>query len=235
MDQSSIPRIFIGFDKAETVASYVLAHSIQRQASGPVNITFLNRRILPFFTRKRGELDSTDFSISRFLVPYLCGYEGWALFIDCDMIALADVYEIWAQRNDDYAVRVVKHPAYFPKEEIKFLGNQQTAYNKKNWSSVMFFNNRRCKDLTLKLVNSAPGLHLHRFEWLAGDHLIGSLPKEWNVLIGVQDIPEFPKLLHYTSGGPYFPEYRNCQCSDLWFEELRDMLHVETGDLQYLV
>ncbi len=231
---SDFPRIFIGFDTNETVAAYTLAHTLQIHASSPISITFINRKSIPFFTRKRGELDSTDFSISRFLVPYLCGYEGYAIFMDSDMICLGDITEIWAHRNDNYAVRAVKHDEYLPKEEIKFLGNIQTAYNKKNWSSFMLFNNAKCTALDLYTVNTAHGLYLHRFEWLESEALIGNLPKSWNILIGVDEIPDFPKNLHYTSGLPCHPGYRQGQCADTWFEYLRDMLEAAEGDMSYL-
>lgn len=231
---NNFPRVFIGFDTHETIAAYVLAHTIQNNASSPVNIIFINRKSIPFFTRKRGELDSTDFSISRFLVPYLCDYEGYAIFMDCDMVCLGDITEIWAHRNNDYAVRAVKHDFYVPKEEIKFLGNIQTTYSKKNWSSFMLFNNAKCRALDLHTINTAHGLYLHRFEWLENDSLIGNLPKEWNILLGVDNVPEFPKNLHYTSGLPCHSGYRQSQCADIWFEHLRDMLEASEGDMSYL-
>jgi lipopolysaccharide biosynthesis glycosyltransferase len=141
-------RWFIGFDKDETVASYVLEHSIQTKSSIPVSFTHLNRDTLRgLFKRKRTETESTDFSISRFLVPYLCNFEGWAIFSDCDAVVTEDVAKLWAWRDDRYSVRVVKHN-YVPKEEVKFLGKQQLKYEKKNWSSVILFNNSKCKFLT---------------------------------------------------------------------------------------
>lgn len=233
--KDSIPKIFIGYDRNEKVAAYVLAHSIQRQASRPVSITFLNRQSLSEFTRPRGEFDSTDFSISRFLVPYLCDYNGFALFLDCDMVCLGDICELWACRDRTFMVQVVKHAPYTPKEEIKFLGNVQTGYSFKNWSSVMLFNNARCGGLTPAVLNKAEGLYLHQFNWSDYADWIGELPKEWNVLVGVQDIPEHPKLLHYTQGGPYFQQFKNCQCADLWFEEFRDMIYANTGNFHLLI
>ena len=220
-------RIFIGYDEKEKLAYHVLSHSIQRRSSIPLSICPLNRATLrAVFDRPRGSYESTDFSISRFIVPYLCDYDGWALFMDCDMLCLGDIAEFagYASLMEKYAtaVRVVKHE-YKPSVDIKFLGQAQTTYEKKNWSSVMLFNNHLCRSLTPEHVHKAPGLALHRFEWI--DPLkVGDLPKEWNYLVGEPNqTPNRPKLIHYTSGGPWFPEYAACEYSDAWRFELKDM------------
>ena len=161
------------------------------------------------FTRKRDPLQSTDFSMSRFLTPYLSNYQGWSLFTDCDMIMRDDIAKLWQLRDDRYAVMCVQHD-YVPKDTEKFLGEKQTKYQKKNWSSVILFNNSKCKALTPDYVNTATGLELHQFKWLQGDHLIGALPAKWNHLVGEYAPNPDAALVHYTLGGPYFDEYRNC-------------------------
>lgn len=217
---------FIGFDKDESVAAYVLAHSIQSRSSIPVSITFLNRDNLKgLFKRNRSEFESTDFSISRFLVPYLCGYEGWAVFTDCDAIVKDDPAKLWAWRDDKYSTMVVKHN-YHPEEETKFLGRQQIKYTKKNWSSVILFNNSKCKSLSLDYVNHASGLDLHQFKWLESEDLIGDLPSHWNHLVG-HDKCDKPSLIHFTSGGPYFKQFENCEFSSDWMLELGKMQEVK--------
>ena len=125
--------------------------------------------------RPRGEHDSTEFSNARFMVPALCNYDGWAIFMDCDMLMLDDIGNLWDLRDDDYAVMCVHHD-HVPKEETKFLGQPQTKFEKKNWSSVMLMNCAKCSALTPEYVNEATGLALHRFQWLDGDHLIGEIP-----------------------------------------------------------
>src|SRR3990167_3020166 len=138
-------RIFIGYDPREAVAFNVLAHSIQSRATRPVAITPLMLSQLDgLMWRERHNLQSTDFSFSRFLVPHLCGFEGWALFMDCDMLVLDDIAQLWDLRDDRFAVQCVKHE-HVPPEQKKFLGQAQTRYEKKNWSSVMLFNNPRCR------------------------------------------------------------------------------------------
>ena len=212
-------RIFIGFDPRETVAYHVLVQSLIEHASLPLTITPLALpHLATVLTRPRDPLQSSDFAFSRFLTPYLSHYAGWSLFLDCDMVVMRDIGELWRLRDESYAVQVVKHH-HVPAETQKFLGQAQTRYAKKNWSSVVLFNNARCLALTPEYVNRASGLELHQFKWLASDAEIGALPAPWNFLVGydagaVDDIA----LLHYTSGGPYFSAYRDCAHAAAWFK-----------------
>lgn len=215
-------QIFIGFDERETVAFHVLAHSIYKRSSVPVLITPLRRETLEgFYSRERGKHDSTDFAITRFLVPYLCNYQGYGLFMDCDMLCLTDIsnmpFSPWA------AVSVVKHD-YVPSSTHKFMNQKQTVYPKKNWSSVMMFNNAECKVLTPEYVETAPGLDLHQFKWCR-ETQIADLPKTWNWLV---DEPGYQgsdaNILHFTKGTPCFDDYKDCTASDLWYSERNEMM-----------
>lgn len=220
-------RVFIGFDPREDVAFSVLAHSIHRRSSQPVAIAPVTLSQLgDVYRRARNPLQSTEFSFSRFLTPYLCGYEGWAVFMDCDMLVLDDIAKLWALRDEAYAVQVVKH-VHVPKEDVKFLGAVQTKYEKKNWSSVMLMNCGRCRALTPDYVNAATGLELHQFKWLGDDGLIGELPERWNHLVGYDAPRKDAALVHYTIGGPYFDEYAGCEYAREWHAERDSMLHVE--------
>ena len=216
--------VFIGYDPREAVAFSVLAHSINARASGPVAIApLMLDQLKGLLTRERHPLQSTDFSFSRFLTPHLSGYAGWSVFMDCDMLVLDDIANLFRLRDDRYTVMVVKHH-HVPKETVKFLGEPQSKYEKKNWSSVMLFNNARCRALTPEYVNSASGLELHQFKWLQSDDLIGALPDRWNHLVGYNPPRRDASLVHYTLGGPYFDEYRNCEYSKEWFAERDAML-----------
>jgi len=217
-------QVYIGYDPREAVAYETLAYSIRRRASVPVAIRPLVQQELRdagVYTRSRGPTESTEFSLTRFLVPALAGYEGWSVFMDCDMLCLADIAELARYGQSDKAVHVVQHD-YVPSTERKFLNQVQTKYSRKNWSSVMLFNNQRCRALSPEYVNAASGLELHRFKWV-DDALIGELPKEWNWL--VTEYPHNPaaKLVHYTLGGPYFDEYKNCDYAREWFAEFEAM------------
>ena len=214
-------RIFIGFDPQETIAFHVMSQSIHARASEPVSITPLMLSQLDgLMWRERTPLQSTEFSFSRFLVPHLCNYQGWAIFMDCDMLILDDIANLWKLRSDAFSVQVVKHD-HQPKETVKFLGQKQTKYEKKNWSSVMLFNNAKCRALTPDYVNSATGLELHRFKWLDSDNLIGDIPHRWNRLVGYDETLPTDQVsnLHYTIGGPYFDDYQDTDYADEWFAE----------------
>lgn len=220
--------VYIGYDPREAVAYSVLASSIQARASAPVSVApLMLSQLGRILTRERHPLQSTDFSFSRFLTPYLSGYAGWSVFMDCDMLMRDDIANLWKLRDDRYAVMVVKHD-HVPTETTKFLGEPQSKYEKKNWSSVMLFNNARCRALTPDYVNSASGLELHQFKWLGDDALIGALPERWNHLVGYNKPREDAALVHYTLGGPYFPEFRDCEYSREWFDKRDAMLRVAT-------
>jgi hypothetical protein len=220
-------RVFIGYDSREAIAFHVLSHSIHSRASEPVDISpLMLSQLKSVFWRESHPLQSTDFSFSRFLVPHLSGYEGWSLFCDCDMLMLDDINKLWSLRNNAYAVQVVKHD-HKPAEQKKFLDQPQSKYEKKNWSSVILFNNALCTALTVDYVNNATGLELHQFKWLNDDSLIGELPGRWNHLVDYD--PTLPgedvSLLHFTEGGPYFDDYKDCSYADLWFAERKAMTY----------
>ena len=206
--------IFIGYDYRERAATNVLIDSLYQNTSQPLSITPLVTSQLEnqnLYFRKRDPKQSTEFSFTRFLVPYIMKYSGWAIFMDCDMLCNSDIKDLWDQRNDDYSIMCVKHE-HNPIERVKFQGEKQTPYPKKNWSSLMMLNCKKCKSLTLEYVNTASGLDLHRFNWLGSDEEIGSITGNWNYLIGVDKENSkkslVPDLMHWTLGGPWFSDQR---------------------------
>ncbi len=220
-------RVFIGYDPREAITYSVLAHSILRHASQPVAITPIAlNQLSGIYTREKNSLQSTDFSFTRFLTPHLSSFNGWSVFMDCDMIVNDDITSLFSLADEKYAVQVVKHN-HIPKEETKFLGAPQSKYEKKNWSSVMLFNNEKCKTLTPEYVNTASGLELHQFKWLDSDSLIGEIPHRWNHLVAYDAPNNDVSLVHYTIGGPYFNEYTDCEYAKEWHEERRKMENCE--------
>jgi len=217
--------IFIGWDSREDIAYQVCKHSIETKSSN-VCIHPLKQKILRkegLYWRDKDKLSSTEFTFTRFLVPEIMNFEGWALFIDCDMILTTDIKELLDQADDKYAVMCVKHD-YTPAEGTKMDGKQQTVYPRKNWSSMMLINCAHPSNrvLTKELVNASniDGKYLHRFSWL-DDSEIGEIHHEWNWLVNWYKEPKdgHPKLIHYTEGGPWFENYKNCEYSDLWNKE----------------
>ena len=223
------PRIFIGYDSNEPVALHVLAHSIITRASRPVSITPIVLSQTPL-TRPRDQFQSTEFSFSRFLVPWMCDYKGKAVFMDSDMLCLTDICELWDMPMDR-TVAVVKHD-YRPNMENKFLNQPQSSYPKKNWSSLMVFNCEQCAALTPERVNTATGAYLHQFQWVEyGDveaySMIGELPGAWNYLVGEENQGDinYAKILHYTRGTPCFAKYSHGLEAILWRKERDKMTY----------
>jgi lipopolysaccharide biosynthesis glycosyltransferase len=215
--------VCIGFDPAETVAYHVLCQSILSRSSQPVKFIPINKRNIPEFDRGI-EDGSTEFSFSRFLTPYLSGYVGQSLFMDCDVIVRCDIAEIFAACDLSHDVFVVKHD-YTPRPGTKFLGNTQHVYPKKNWSSVMVFNNftAPCRRLTPEVVNTASGKYLHQFEWTTDDR-VGELSREFNHLVGEYGPNPEAKIVHYTLGTPCFEGYEQQEYAGEWRQELGALL-----------
>ena len=228
-------RVFIGYDAREPEAYRVAEATLRARASKPVCVTPLNIRRLEEYGLLRRATDlrgqrydlpsnapaSTEFAISRFLVPLLA-QSGWALFCDCDVVFLEDVAQLFALADPRYALMCAQHE----KAELaasKMDGQLQTAYPRKNWSSVMLFNcdhpaNRR---LSLVDVQERRGFDLHSFYWLA-DAEIGALPAEWNWLVGQQPKPKAPKLAHFTEGGPFLAGWQGAEHDDIWYRAAKD-------------
>ena len=216
-------RVFIGWDSREPIAFDVCAYSIRRHATAPVEIHALKRDELQargLYSREGDPLASTEFTYSRFLTPHLAGYEGWAIFVDCDFLYTADIAELWALRDDSKAVLCVQHD-YRPTETTKMDGKAQTVYPRKNWSSMMLLNcaHPSTRKLTPEAVSSESPAWLHRMSW-AGDDEVGAVDKTWNFLEGWYAPTETPpKAIHYTRGGPWFEDWTDVDYGDLWLAE----------------
>lgn len=218
-------RIFIGYDSREPVAFAVLVQSILSRASVPVSITPLALPTLRHvFTRERGPTESTEFAISRFLVPALCDFQGLAIFMDCDMLCQVDIADIMLPilAHPGKAVYCCQHD-YEPATATKFLDQTQTRYPRKNWTSFMVFDCARCAALQPEYVNRASGLDLHRFHWLRDDE-IGRLPLEWNWLVGEYPANPEAHILHYTLGGPWFNGFQHGDHAERWLAAASQMM-----------
>ena len=222
-------KVFVGYDTREDIAYQVCKHSIESKQSD-ASVRPLKQQELRdagWYTRGIDKLASTEFTFTRFLIPELCNFNGWALFMDCDMILKTDIKQLFDQADDEYAVMCVQHD-YSPSATTKMDGQAQTIYPRKNWSSVMLFNcgHKSNAKLTQNLINDPKitGAYLHRFSWLK-DKEVGELSPEWNWLVGHYKEPKdgTPKLIHYTEGGPWFENYRNCDYHQDWKDELYDM------------
>ena len=223
-------KIYVGYDTREDIAYQVCEHSIYSNSTD-AQVVPLNQQSLrqdKWYWRELDKLASTEFTFTRFLIPALENYKGWALFCDSDIVFTTDIKELFDQADDKYAVMCVQHD-YTPKEGVKMDGQKQTIYPRKNWSSVILYNcgHPSNKKITMDLVNDPDitGAYLHRFSWL-DDSEIGELGKEWNWLVDWYDETEDskPKAIHYTEGGPWFENYRNCEFAQEWKDNLYQMM-----------
>ena len=222
-------RVFIGWDQREPEAYEVAKYSLVRRASVPVDVVPIKLdelRARGLYARDVDPLASTEFTYSRFLTPTLAGFSGWALFCDCDFLWLGDVGELLEHTQSAKAVYCVQHD-YRPRETTKMDGAVQTLYPRKNWSSLMLFNcdHDAVRALTPQVVNRESGAYLHRMQWVA-DADIGALPVDWNWLEGWNEKPArgTPKAVHFTRGGPWFPQWQDVDYGDLWRIERDEML-----------
>lgn len=217
-------RVYIGWDSREDIAYQVARQSLLKHATIPVEVIPIKVTDLVeqgIYTREIDPLATTEFTYSRFLVPHLAGFRGWAIFVDCDFLFHGDVAELRQYMDPAYAVLCVQHD-YQPKDSVKMDGKPQTAYPRKNWSSFMLFNcdHPSTRQLTVERVNAETGAYLHRMQW-ARDEEIGSLPTGWNWLEGWYDKPAqgYPQAIHYTRGGPWFPDWQDVDYGDEWRAE----------------
>jgi lipopolysaccharide biosynthesis glycosyltransferase len=199
--------VFVGYDPREAVCYHTFCQSVIDRASVPVAFTPLTGE------RRDG---SNDFTYSRFLVPHLMGFNGWAIYADGDMVCLSDIAELWALRDCWKAVMIVKHD-YKTRHPVKYLGAPNEDYPRKNWSSLMLFNCAHSANrvLTPDYVKQATGSHLHRLAWIGDESRIGELPAEWNHLV-LEYEHQPAKLAHFTVGSPCFSDYADCDYSGDW-------------------
>jgi hypothetical protein len=209
-------KIYVGYDTREDIAWQVCRHSILRHASRDVEVYPLRQstlRELGLYTRGADKA-TTEFSLTRFLAPYLGAHDGWTVFVDCDFLFTRDVFDVLSHASRDKAAFVVQHD-YSPANMVKMDGKQQSVYPRKNWSSFILFNAAHpdVKALTPEVVNGAEPAYLHRFSWVSDDS---------NFLEGEYARPEAtPAAIHYTNGGPWFENWQDVDYADLWTAERR--------------
>lgn len=225
--------VFIGYDGREHDAYEVCRSSMLRNARAAVHVQRLSEPALRHcgiyrreWSEERGQrVDirdrkpfSTAFSFTRFLVPTIMQHQGWAIFVDCDFLFLADICAVQELFDSRYAVMCCKQN-YRPKSDVKMDGQAQQPYSRKNWTLMMALNcshpaNQR---LTPFVVNTAQGSWLHSLSWIESDNLIGDLDHRWNWIEGTTE--GAPYAVHYTAGGPWFPHMQDVAYAEEWRRE----------------
>jgi len=211
--------VFIGLDEPHQIAYDVCKDSILKSNEKyNLNINPINYNTVTNYNRKIDEFESTQFSFARFWTPYESNFKGVSIFLDSDFLFLESIDNLIDLYDEKYAVMCCKHD-YVPTEEYKMDGKPQTTYPRKNWSSLMIFNNEHKKNKVLEpwMLNTLTGAYLHRLQWVVNRE-IGSLPLEWNWLVNwYTEQPGFtPNALHFTEGGPWLENHKNCKYSEIW-------------------
>ena len=221
-------RVFAGYDPNEAAGYHTFCHSVMTRASEPVSITPIIKNQFPEWQREGENNGATEFSFARFLVPYLCGYRGHAIFMDgADMLLKGDLAELEALRDPYKAVQVVKHD-YQTNASRKYVGTSMEAdnldYRRKNWASVMLINcdHYSWRKMTPSVLLKGNMLEALSFSWVA-DQYIGELPIHWNWLVDEYGSSYDAKVLHWTQGVPLFKHYSHTPHSDEWFKVLKDV------------
>ena len=209
--------LVVGFDQREAVAYHTFCQSVLETASLPVRFLPLAENTLVDYKETHTD-GSNRFIYSRFLTPYLMGFQGWAIFADGDMVCQTDIKALWDLRDPSKALHVVQHD-YQTKAHTKYLGNKNENYPRKNWSSLILWNcaHPAHQVLTPAFIQAQKGSFLHRFSWLQ-DGDIGALPTEWNWL--AIEYPDNPGagLVHFTLGTPCFKDYADSPMSSIWHQ-----------------
>jgi lipopolysaccharide biosynthesis glycosyltransferase len=220
-------KVYIGYDTSQDIAYQVCKSSILKYTNVEI-IPLVQQKLREqgIYTREVDPLSSTEFTFTRFLVPYLNGYKDWAIFVDSDFLFTDDISNLFKIANDEFAVMVVKHN-YNPESGIKMNNKKQFPYPRKNWSSLILWNCGHPSNIKLstQIVNEKSGSYLHRFNWL-NDNEIGEIDLRWNWLVNwyTDSGGIIPKAIHYTEGGPWLENYKNCEYADLWVNEKNRML-----------
>jgi lipopolysaccharide biosynthesis glycosyltransferase len=232
--------IFIGYDhrlpRDYAVAVRSLLRNLDQDYKGKFGINQITPLLLPdlqakgIYTRPTYMIENrlfdsisdapmaTEFAISRFFIPYLCEFKEWSFFCDSDFLFRCDIRELFEYMDPSKAVICVKHQ-HNPETTEKMAGQLQTAYDRKNWSSMMMINNAhpKNKNLVPEYLNKATGRGLHAFEWLADDD-IGEVGPEWNWLEGHNSTDIDAKIVHYTNGSPYLLQDYSLPYTNEWVD-----------------
>jgi hypothetical protein len=219
--------IYVGYDSnmndLEGVCKLSILKSIEESLGGgkwnnylefKPEIKILDIAKLPDYNREYAN-QSTEFTYSRFLIPYLENYEGFSLFVDNDFIFTKTPLSMFNYLSPDDAVACIKYPHY-EHDATKFDGEVNIDYPCKLWSSMMFFNNGHedCKKLTPEVVNTWTGKQLHQFEWT---DKISEIPQKY-IFVEGYDNPEEKwdyTGIHYTRGGPWINDMDSTTINNL--------------------
>lgn len=170
---------------------------------------------------------NNPFSRTRYLVPLIDYNEDrkWVAFVDDDFLFFKNPLSLYDTLDDSKTVYVAKHPEYVSVTTMKMAGKEKREgwrninYPRKNWSSLMIFNKEKFP-LTIKEIFYSPMSYLHQLEWAGSEENIGSIPLEWNWLVGETHCPDRRNInaAHFTLGGPWYEKWPESIYDKPWLE-----------------
>jgi hypothetical protein len=223
--------VYVGFDEREEYGFHTFVSSLLHHASQPVRVTPIGNALCSWLGLDRQPDESTDFARIRFLIPWMHGWRGWAIFLDgSDMVIRDDIGKLYDLRDEYKALMVVDHD-YETSHPMKFVGTSMAtinrSYPKKNQSSVMLINcaSFAWRNITPETIGRMSGAELHQFAFVPDDR-IGHIPPEWNWIADEFGANEEAKVIHWTAGIPAFPAYSQSPMADEWARYALRVTHV---------
>ncbi|MGI8440582.1 MAG: glycosyltransferase [Thermoleophilaceae bacterium] len=225
-------RVFVGADESQLVPAAVLEYTIRKNTSRRVEFNVMRDLPVPM-PSDPAKRPRTGFSFYRFMLPELVGYEGRALYLDCDMQVFADMSELWELPFGDETVLCT----YQPKPPERWSGNK--SFKPGRHLAVMLLD---CSRLHWDVAEIVRGLDEDRYGYtelmsdlavVPEEQISERIPVEWNSLEHYD--PTQTKLVHYTAV-PTQP-WKNAEnpLRELWLGAFREALGASALDPQIVV
>lgn len=201
-------KVFVGcaanHEDAESQA--VLEYTLRKHTSEKINIVWMKQSHEPhsmFYTDGGDQgwntsLWATPFSGFRWAIPWLCNYEGKAIYMDSDVIVMSDIAELWSTEFEPGKIVVAKGKG------------ASWRYCVSLWDCAAAKTHLPHIDAIRTNANS----HKNLCKYMASNpQLVQAFESNWNCLDGekYKDLydPDI-KAIHYTSM-PHQPHHKYAQ------------------------
>lgn len=214
---NDVIKIFVGADRSQLLAFKVLEHSIKRNTSQQVKCRAIDNSMMPE-CKSKTNLPYTNFSFARFGIPSFAGYQGKAIYLDADMLVLADIADLWSLDFAGAKILTLEQP----REDL-----QQKQSKKRKQTAVMMLDCEALKDWVPEEIIGNLGKKYDRTKLMSLDifpqrKIKEIIPTVWNCMDWYEE--GVSKLVHYTKIETQPWVYPKHPCGNLWLNELRLML-----------
>jgi lipopolysaccharide biosynthesis glycosyltransferase len=225
-------RVFVGADESQLVPAAVLEYTIRKHTAGRVEFTTMRDLPVPM-PKDPAKRPRTGFSFYRFMLPKLAGYQGRALYLDCDMQVFANLSELWAIPFDGQTVLCT----YQPEPPERWKGNK--SFKPGRHLAVMMLD---CSRLDWDVHEIVRGLDEDRYGYtelmsdlaiVPEEQIEERIPVEWNSLEHYE--AGTTKLVHYTQVPTQPWKNDESPLRELWLGAFREALAASAIDPQVVV